>query len=147
MAVAVGAALEDAETEIASAGSDVEVSIDSDLPNVVGDSAALRRAVRNVVSNAVKYGGGWLKVSARREDAFVVVRVEDRGPGIPEVERRRVFEPFYRGRSTASNVPGSGLGLSIVKDIVDSHGGKIAIRGTEGCAIEMRLPGARVASA
>jgi len=147
MALAVGAALEDAETEIASAGCEVEVSLDSGLPNVVGDPAALRRAARNVISNAVKYGGGWVRVSVFCEDALVVVRVEDRGPGIPGVERRRVFEPFYRGRSTASNVPGTGLGLSIVKDIVDSHGGKIAIRGAEGCVIELRLPAVPVASA
>ena len=139
---AVRGALEDSETEIASASARVETSLDVELPRVVGDAMALRRAVRNIISNAAKYGGGWLRVGVSREDRLVVVRVEDRGPGISQAERRRVFEPFYRGQSTASNVPGTGLGLSIVKDIAESHGGRISIRGDDGCIVELRLPAA-----
>ncbi len=147
IAAAVRGALEDSETEIATAGSAVETSFGKDLPSVLGDAAALRRAVRNLISNAVKYGGGWLRVSVSRDDSFVVVRVGDRGPGIPDAERRRAFEPFYRGSSAASNVPGTGLGLSIVKGIVEKHGGRASIRGGEGCVVELRLPTAPVRSA
>jgi signal transduction histidine kinase len=74
---------------------------------------------------------------------MVVVRVEDRGPGIPKAERGRVFEPFYRGRNAhKTQAPGSGLGLSLVRHVAEAHGGHVRLepRDEEGTAVVMELP-------
>ncbi|HET9313948.1 MAG TPA: ATP-binding protein, partial [Vicinamibacteria bacterium] len=117
------------------------------LPRVLGDEGALRRAFRNLLDNAVKYGGEarWIGVRAgaitgARE---VWVAVEDRGPGVAPDELPRIFEPFYRGRdATARQIAGSGLGLSLVRRIVESHGGRVTVeRGRErGSVFIIRLP-------
>lgn len=93
---------------------------------VQGSARLLRRMVRNLVENAAKHGAPPIEVALVRGDGRIEVRVQDNGPGIPERERERVFEPFYRpaGRSEAA---GSwGLGLSIVRQIAERHGGSVA---------------------
>ena len=103
-----------AGVEIDAAGFNVEVAIAEDLPNVVGDVTALKSALQNLISNAVKYGGDarWLRVSASRPPRSaghtvdsrgiagptVLFTVEDRGIGIDADDRKHIFEPFYRGR-------------------------------------------------
>jgi signal transduction histidine kinase len=75
----------------------------------------------------------------------VVLRFEDRGPGIPRDERERVFEPFYRGPAAERNAtPGSGLGLSLVRHVVRAHGGRVRVEGREGggTAVVLELPAA-----
>jgi len=127
-------------------GVTVDVAIDPDLPLVAGDASALSRAVQNLIGNAVKYGGAkkWVGVHARRNGAGVVIGVEDAGAGIAPDEARRVFEPFFRGRGS-DRARGSGLGLTIVKGIVDEHGGSIAIGRSSrgGAAFTITLPEAR----
>lgn len=127
-------------------GSDVQVQtqIASDLPRLIGDPRALTRAVQNLVANAIRHGGsgGWIGVRASRDgDDRVRIVVEDRGPGIDSRDASHLFEPFYRGRG-ASAVRGSGLGLTIVKQIVVAHGGSIEIerRRRAGAAFIIQLP-------
>jgi two-component system, OmpR family, sensor histidine kinase SenX3 len=118
---------------------------------VSGDVSALKSALRNLISNAVKYGGDsrWLRVAAsidtgtspagrahtviqlrerRRVGPAVIFTVEDHGIGIDADDRRRVFDPFYRGReAVAQQIQGSGLGLNLVTRIVAAHGGRLAM--------------------
>jgi two-component system sensor histidine kinase TctE len=93
---------------------------------IYGDRASLRDLVENLVHNAISYtpDGGEITVSLIVSDCVELV-VEDTGPGIPLLERERVFDRFYR--LLGSEAEGSGLGLSIVKEIVEAHGGKISI--------------------
>jgi signal transduction histidine kinase len=77
----------------------------------------------------------------------VVIEVSDRGPGIDAAEQRRIFEPFVRGRAAAAaRVPGNGLGLSIVKRVVEGHGGRVEARNLPdgGACFSMMLPGGRL---
>ena len=142
----VDGALADCADGLAANGVRVETDVPGDLPPVMADPEALRRAVRNLVENAVKYGGSekWVGVRARAEGREVAVTVEDRGPGIPARERSRIFEPFYRGAHAAvGNIPGSGLGLSIVRHVAAKHGGRVSVEsgaGGHGSAFTIHLP-------
>jgi signal transduction histidine kinase len=147
VAALVDEVLRDHRLALDQAGMTVESNIASDLPQVRGDAAALRRALDNLVANAVKFAasGRWLAVRAasRPDEGTVVVRVEDRGPGIPRDERERVFEPFFRGPAAERNAtPGSGLGLSLVRHVVRAHGGRVRVEGREGggAAVVLELP-------
>jgi two-component system sensor histidine kinase SenX3 len=114
---------------------------------VRGDAAALRSALQNLLGNAIKYAGEvrWVRVSAQRASPRSVrISVTDRGPGIPGAERQRIFEPFYRGHDAVSRqIPGSGLGLHIVRRIVESHGGSIEVTSEpgRGSTFSIDLPG------
>lgn len=100
---------------------------------VRGDASLLSQLFSNLVSNAVKYSpdGGLVRVIAAREGTQIAVLIEDRGIGIPEADRERVFERYYRGSNT-SGIGGSGVGLSLVRTIVDLHKGTIALDTREG---------------
>jgi signal transduction histidine kinase len=139
--------LRDHRLALEQAGMTVERDLAPDLPQVRGDAAALRRALDNLVANAVKFAavGRWLAVRAtsRPDGGAVVLRMEDRGPGIPRDEHERVFEPFYRGPAAERNAtPGSGLGLSLVRHVVRAHGGRVHVEGREGggAAFVVELP-------
>ena len=88
--------------EIEQAGCRIELTVAPELPAVAGDAVALELVFRNLIGNAVRHGAGgkWIGVSAARFGDGVEVRVSDHGPGIPESERERIFEPFYRGEQT-----------------------------------------------
>jgi len=133
------------------AGAQIEVQVPGALPLVVADRGALRSAIQNLVVNAIKYGGPqpWVGVSvclgASRRRPEVEIRVTDRGLGIPPSEQARVFEPFYRGVAALSRqIQGNGLGLSIVRSIVDAHGGRVTLQSTqgEGSTFTIHLPAA-----
>lgn len=113
----------------------VETNVPADLPPVQADASALRRAVINLIDNAVKYGGGWVGVRAgthtRKNKPEVYIRVEDRGPGIDKADRSHLFEPFYRG-ANVSQIRGSGLGLSLVQQVVEAHGGRVSVETEPG---------------
>jgi len=141
--------LRDNRLALEQAGMTVERDVPPELPEVRGDLAALRGALANLVANAVKFAaaGRWVAVraSARPGARTVVVRVEDRGPGIPRDERERVFAPFYRGPAAERNAtPGSGLGLSLVRHVVRAHGGRVHVESREGggTAVVLELPAA-----
>ena len=100
---------------------------------VLGDRTLLRRLVRNLVENARRYGGaGPVSVTVAHDGNRAVLDVTDRGPGVPEAERRRIFEPFYRLAGGAETGRGSGLGLALVLDIARRHGGDAACLAAEG---------------
>jgi signal transduction histidine kinase len=100
---------------------------------VSGDRTLLRRLVRNLVENARRYGGeGPVSVSVTHEGNRAVLEVSDHGPGVPEAERQRIFEPFYRLAGGAETGRGSGLGLALVLDIARRHGGDTVCLAAEG---------------
>jgi signal transduction histidine kinase len=103
---------------------------------------ALGRALTNILENAIEYAGNAEATITDRGDA-VEIAVQDRGPGIPDSEQERVFEPFYRlDRARSSNHDGTGLGLSIARNIARSHGGDVTLanRAEGGLTVTLRLP-------
>jgi signal transduction histidine kinase len=117
----------------------IERDTAQDLPLVQGDAAALCSAVQNLVANAIKYGGGdrWVGIKARRQTGRSVdevrIDVTDHGQGIPPAEIPHIFEPFYRGGdAVARQIRGSGLGLSLVRNIVTAHGGRVSVTSQAG---------------
>jgi signal transduction histidine kinase len=99
---------------------------------VEGSPRLLRRLIRNLVENAAKHGAPPVEVALRRSDDRITLSVGDRGPGIPEAERERVFEPFYRPTGWAEAAGSWGLGLSIVRQIAQRHGGSVACEARPG---------------
>jgi two-component system phosphate regulon sensor histidine kinase PhoR len=102
---------------------------------VLGDESWLRRAVVNLVGNAIKYTppGGRVWVRYHEADRQGIVEVTDTGPGIPAAAQSRLFERFYRVRNAATrNAPGTGLGLAIVKAIIERHSGRVWVSSEEG---------------
>jgi signal transduction histidine kinase len=139
--------VESSTSLIRSAGIDVDYDIAERLPPVLGDETALRRLFENLLTNAIKYGerGGWIGVRARPTGRDVVVTIADRGIGIAPGEQTRIFDPFYRTPDVvAAQIQGAGLGLSLVKRIVDAHGGRIEVRSALGAGSEfiVTLPAA-----
>ena len=104
-----------------------------DAVTVRGDERLLRRALRNLLENAHRYGGSEVAVTVRAP-AGGEVRIEvcDRGPGVPEAERERIFEPFYRLPGHAERAGGVGLGLSLVRQIAERHGGRALCQARAG---------------
>jgi signal transduction histidine kinase len=103
---------------------------------------ALKRAIVNIVDNAVRYGGA-AELSLTRDRDEAVIRVADHGPGVPDAERENVLRPFYRCEASRSrDTGGIGLGLSIASDTINAHGGKMALSETPGggLTVEVRLP-------
>ena len=130
----------------------VEKKIDAGLPLVLADEMALRHAVQNLVDNALKYGtegSNWIGVFVTAANGVggpaVEIRVADRGPGIPQDEQAHIFDPFFRGRRAIQDqMHGTGLGLNLVKKIVEAHGGKIDVRSQpmHGTEFIVRIPAA-----
>ncbi len=115
-------------------GYTIEVCLDDDLPPVRVDSDALGQCLRNLIANAMKYGGDarWVAVRVSRHDG-VRISVEDRGLGIDPDDLPHLFEPFYRGRNAvAAQIHGTGLGLSLARDIVEAMGGKLEVESAPG---------------
>jgi len=110
-----------AAEESARAGAELEAT-QSQLV-VEGVARLLRRAIRNLLENARRYSSGPVIVSVERSGARAVVRVCDRGPGVPPAERERIFEPFYRLRGASEREGGVGLGLALVRSIAQRHHG------------------------
>ena len=115
-------------------------------PNLVvkADPVLLQQAIHNLVANGVKYNhaGGRLVCTLSREGEAAEVRVSSTGPAIPPTEWRRVFERFYRSGNNVER-EGSGLGLSLTREIVAAHGGEVAVvESTEGglTTFRIRLP-------
>lgn len=130
----------------------VEREIETGLPQISGDAASLSHSVQNLITNAVKYGGDWLRVTASASgEKWIRITVEDRGPGIEAKELRHIFEPFYRGRKAVDDqIHGTGLGLSLVKRIIEAHSGKVSVESAigKGTRFTLELPAmARATSA
>ena len=123
----------------------VDVRLASDARTLVSDPSKLHDILRNLVENAVNYApeGGQVVVDAEGEPGAVVIRVSDNGPGIPIADLTRVFERFYRVDKSRSRAPGgTGIGLAIVKHLVELLGGQVTA-GTQaqgGAVFTVRLP-------
>ena len=115
-------------------GPPLRVNIDPDVPEIRGDAAQLERALANLLENARRYAGELpVSVQARRTGERVSVSVVDQGPGIAPAELERIFEPFYRGHSSAARSwTGSGLGLAIAKGFIEANGGTISVDSLPG---------------
>jgi PAS domain S-box-containing protein len=123
----------------------MEIDVDPNAGIVLGDERRLEHVVSNLLTNAVKFTpeGGSIVVRAIRQGSEAIITVQDSGIGIPEEEHAKVFERFYRSeRKESAKVPGSGLGLSIVKAIAKNHGGDVTLASAvgEGTTISIRLP-------
>ncbi len=116
------------------------VSFDGGLPLAVeGDPAALRRAVANLIDNAVKFGGA-ARVKAFARSGTAAVTIEDDGPGLPESELDAAFEPFHRGeRSRSRETGGAGLGLAVARQAARAAGGEVILFNREGGGLTARL--------
>ncbi len=122
---------------------DLEVELDWQLGDDVTltlDADALWRVLGNLVGNAAQYAGGPVTLRAARVDGEVCVEVLDRGPGIPEADRPRIFQPFYRlERSRNQSTGGSGLGLAIVKQLCEAQGWQISVDDRPGGGARFRV--------
>ena len=125
--------------QLVEGGFELEKNIASDLPMVNADAAALSRAIQNLLSNAMKYSGEsrWIGLSVKTVKGDggeeVQLKISDHGLGIQQSELPHIFEPFYRGKEVvASQIHGNGLGLSLVKHIVDAHQGRVKVESQAG---------------
>jgi PAS domain S-box-containing protein len=109
------------------------------------DPTLMQHAFRNVVENAFKFGAKELKVSAQADAAAVTVKFADNGPGVPPEERERIFERFYQvDKDFAGQIPGAGLGLTMVKETVQAHGGRVWVESSpRGSTFFVKLPAAK----
>ena len=114
---------------------EIGLRIQNGLPSVQADSLRLKQILDNLVSNAAKYSSEGTRISlyVRRRREVIAISVSDEGPGIPEAIRDRIFEPFFRGnKPREQRTSGAGLGLSIVKSLVQAHGGQVTLRSIDG---------------
>ncbi|HUA58947.1 MAG TPA: ATP-binding protein [Verrucomicrobiae bacterium] len=115
-------------------GRQVSVKAEPGLPSVEADAESIQEVVRHLIENALKYspGDSPIAISVARKGGRVVVGVADRGPGIEENERMRIFDRFYRGRRHRFDTRGTGMGLAIAKGIVEAHGERIWVESEKG---------------
>ena len=116
-----------------------------DVPALLADADLLARAVENLLSNAIKYSpsGSTVTVAASNDEDAVFIEVSDQGYGIPEADLTRIFEKFYRvPRVEDAGVPGTGLGLALVREIAELHGGSVAVKSEAnvGSTFTLRIP-------
>lgn len=142
----IGLAVADTQLVAAEHGVRIDTLIETPLPPVLADKEALKMAIKNLLVNAVKYGNRHpVRVSAKSRRAGaafdVLITVEDQGPGIPSDELPQIFEPFFRGRvARGLEIEGSGIGLSIVQQVVRLHGGRIRVSsGERGTKFTLQL--------
>ena len=139
--------VDDIAREVSSSEGGYEVQIETDIQEsmkpALGNPIAMKRAVSNLVVNALRYGNGWVKVSTgmTADNKLAWVTVEDNGPGIPQDQIGKLFEPFTRG-DTARGSEGTGLGLAIVKRIVSQHQGAVVVnnRSEGGLKAQISFP-------
>ncbi|MFI5403466.1 MAG: sensor histidine kinase, partial [Planctomycetota bacterium] len=111
-------------------GLKLEIDVPDTLPAATFDRDALVQILVNLIDNASKHGKDEVRVEAAARDGSVVLRVLDRGPGVPAAERERIFDPFTRGANAASG--GSGLGLALVRHYATAHKGRVEVTDREG---------------
>ncbi|NIV31269.1 MAG: sensor histidine kinase, partial [Anaerolineae bacterium] len=113
------------------------------VPDILADWDLLFLATYNLLDNALKFTrpGDTVEVRAFEDRTYVAIEVADTGPGVPDDEVPRVWEELYRGQG-ARGIPGSGLGLALVRAIVERHGGQVELRSRvgQGTVVTMRLP-------
>lgn len=128
-------ALSDCAPLIAEKNFEVETDLQKNLPLIQADANALSHAIQNLIINSIKYSNGsnWLKITAKNGDRAIKISVEDKGIGIAKKDLKQIFAPFYRAKDVVdAQIHGNGLGLSLVKQTVDAHQGKIAVESEIG---------------
>lgn len=134
--------LDQLRSAVEGAGLRYVVDLPASLPSIVADPKRIRQVLVNLISNAIKYGfaGRLVEVSVS-VDSQLVISVRDAGEGIPAADQERLFQPFYRA-NRHRRAPGVGVGLSLVKQIVEAHEGSISVRSAEGAGttFTVRLP-------
>lgn len=133
------------ESKLHHPGLGVAIEVDPEAIAFDGDPERLHQAIVNLLDNAVRYGGGdaFVRIEGRCRDRRLRVEISDDGPGIPVAERARVFERFYRAdHAPVTHRGGAGLGLAIVRSIVELHSGVIRAEGNQpqGCRMVIELP-------
>ncbi len=131
----VTAAAQAVDHTLTQSGFHLDLSADPDLPPIPADRDALHQAVLNLLTNAMKYSGDSRQIALRlaRDDNHALIQVTDQGIGIPLDEQPRIFDRFYRGRDTQDQrIPGTGLGLTLVKYIAAAHGGQVHVQSSPG---------------
>jgi two-component system sensor histidine kinase KdpD len=122
-------------------GRAVEVKLAPELPELHVDAELIQLVLRHLLDNALKYSppSAPIRVTAASEGKTAMIRVWNGGPGIPEWERARVFEKFYRGSAADGGISGTGMGLAIARQILLAHGGEIRVESSEGGGTEFTL--------
>lgn len=148
MAEVVRSALAECRPQIDKAGFEIETDISKQLPAVKADAESLVTAIKNLIQNAVKYSNGSRKimVAAVNGGGSIRLTVEDQGIGIAASEQKQIFEPFYRSKDVVdAQIHGSGLGLSMVKEIAEAHGGAVTVSSElgKGSKFTIEIPVAR----
>ena len=127
--------IEEMRPAIEKSGFELDVQAVDSLPVERADREAVSAAIQNLVQNSVKYSNGTrrIKVSASNGNGRVKIAVEDHGIGIPRAEQKKIFEPFYRAPHVVdAQIHGNGLGLSLVKDVAEAHGGSVRVESEPG---------------
>ena len=106
---------------------------------MVGWGISVRRAISNLIDNALRYSEGGIEIETRQEGNYVAIEVKDRGPGIPESEAERMKRPFTRLEDARSGRGGSGLGLAIVDRVARMHGGMLELLPRDGGGLTARI--------
>lgn len=122
----------------------LEVALEPDLPSLEVDATQVERALANVIENSLRYAAaGPVAIRGHTIGRHLVIEVSDRGPGIPDTERERIFEPFYRGAEIG--MAGSGLGLAIARGFAEANGGELRLRPArgQGTTFAFHFPAAR----
>lgn len=134
--------LDEMHATLLKAGLSVATDLPAEPATALSDHSILKQALLNLLDNAVKYGGGGLRVIVTATPANILLRVADDGPGIPPAIRERVFEPFVQGGQTVTNKsPGVGLGLSLARGMLRQTGADLVLLDTTpGTTFEIRLP-------
>ena len=152
VAAEVAAVIHDNEAALAEKSLSLDSSVMADVAQVSGDAARIRQVVDHIVGNAIQYTppGGRITIALDRDSGSVTLRISDTGLGVPEEERERVFQRFYRGSNVRNQgLPGAGLGLAISRTVVERHGGTITMTDNEdgpGTTFVVKLPLSGVAS-
>jgi two-component system phosphate regulon sensor histidine kinase PhoR len=112
--------------------------------DISADSTHLTNIITNLIENAIKYSGEEVsvKISAEQTTDYIAISIADTGYGISSAEKTKIFNRFYRGKASATDIPGMGLGLAYVKLLVDAHGGDISVKSSEGAGstFTIKLP-------
>ncbi|MGB9673430.1 MAG: ATP-binding protein [Anaerolineales bacterium] len=127
-------ALEEVSPQANQKGIRINVEVQTDLPQILGNAIRIRQCITNLITNALKYTstGGKVGIRAWNEQGQVIIQVWDNGIGIPLSDQAHIFDKFFRGSNLPESESGTGLGLTIVKSIVDDHHGRIWVDSKEG---------------
>jgi signal transduction histidine kinase len=146
----VDRALQNMAMPLGDANASVENRIDPQLPAAMADEAALTQCIQNLLSNALKYGSGrdlvQIEIESKVEhpEGRIELSVIDHGPGVPLVDEKHLFDPFQRGANAATNTPGNGLGLHLVRRMMEAQKGTVTYSRAEngGACFTLTLPAA-----